>query len=127
MHLLHSAPRQSILNADDLKDSVSMVTASPTLRLLALMVQNDDVFLKDFCAKDGMRQLRSFLIHHTLDMTVVTSLISMFFRISIDNFYPSDSKENDNVKGPFDDFREREINKDKRLGMNIYKYIRINY
>jgi hypothetical protein len=88
-----SAPRHLALNAEKGRDSDSMVTVSPTLRLLALMVQNDDVFLKDFCAKDGMRQLRSFLMHHTLDRTVVTSLISMFFRIPIDNLRPSESKE----------------------------------
>lgn len=87
----YAASRQSISNADNRKDSVDMVTESLTLRFLALMLQNDDTFLKDFCAKDGIRHLRSFLLNHSVDLTVVTYLIGILFRIPIDRLIPFDS------------------------------------
>ena len=51
-----------------------------TLRFLALMIQSDGIFLKDFCAKDGMKYLRSLLLHH-IDLADVITLLGMFFGI----------------------------------------------
>jgi hypothetical protein len=51
-----------------------------TLRFLALMIQSDGIFLKEFCAKDGMKYLRSLLLHH-IDLADVIILLGMFFGI----------------------------------------------
>ena len=55
-------------------------THTLTLRLLALMIQSDGIFLKEFCAKDGMKYLRSLLLHQ-IDLSDVITLLGMFFGI----------------------------------------------
>ena len=57
-------------------------THSLTLKFLGLMIQSDGIFMREFCAKDGIKYLRSLLISQ-IDLADVIIVLGMFFRIPL--------------------------------------------
>lgn len=60
-----------------------IATKSHCLRLLALLLQKDAVFMKDFCTSGGFKVLHSVLTFEPQEIPVMLPLIAMLFRLSV--------------------------------------------
>ena len=65
-----------------LDPSPESATHSLTLKFLGLMIQSDGIFMREFCAKDGIKYLRSLLTSQ-VELADVIIILGMFFRIPL--------------------------------------------